>query len=149
MKRHPANVWCGGFSHNHQRQWFFEGARMQRLLAHLQSCGIKLRLDGDELRLTSPQGVLTEELKRKLQSNKAQIIELLRAGQGGIDEPRQIVQIDLASRWEPFPLTDLQHAYWLGRDSSLEMGNVATHLYVELNCPGIDIDRLNDALRRL
>jgi pyochelin synthetase len=122
---------------------------MQQLLAHLQSCGIKLRLDGNQLRLTSPQGVLTEELKRRLQSNKAQIIELLRAGQGGIDEPRPMVQADLANRWEPFPLTDLQHAYWLGRDSSLEMGNVATHLYVELNCPGIDIERLNDALCRL
>lgn len=39
---------------------------------------------------------------------------------------------DAAARYAPFPLTDVQQAYWIGRDESFELGGVSTHLYAEI-----------------
>ncbi|MEM7582347.1 MAG: amino acid adenylation domain-containing protein [Acidobacteriota bacterium] len=50
-----------------------------------------------------------------------------------------------ADRLEPFPLTDVQQAYWLGRSDLFEMGNVASHGYSELEFQGLDIARLQSA----
>jgi amino acid adenylation domain-containing protein/non-ribosomal peptide synthase protein (TIGR01720 family) len=59
------------------------------------------------------------------------------------------VVADLARRHEPFPLSDVQQAYWIGRGGAFELGNVATHYYVELEGAGIDVARLERVLRRL
>ncbi|ACU37559.1 amino acid adenylation domain-containing protein [Actinosynnema mirum] len=52
-------------------------------------------------------------------------------------------------RYEPFPLTDIQHAYWLGRRAGLGLGGVATHGYVEMDVDDLDLGRLERALRVL
>ncbi|MCG8617026.1 MAG: amino acid adenylation domain-containing protein [Desulfobacterales bacterium] len=36
-------------------------------------------------------------------------------------------------RNRPFPLTDVQQAYWLGRSTAFELGSIATHAYMELD----------------
>jgi amino acid adenylation domain-containing protein/non-ribosomal peptide synthase protein (TIGR01720 family) len=46
---------------------------------------------------------------------------------------------------EPFPLTDVQQAYWIGR-GGLELGNVATHYYLEIELAGFDLGRFNRVL---
>jgi nonribosomal peptide synthetase protein BlmIV len=51
--------------------------------------------------------------------------------------------------YEPFPLTDVQAAYWVGRDSDLALGNIATHSYFELDAPALDTGRLTAAVRQL
>jgi amino acid adenylation domain-containing protein len=56
---------------------------------------------------------------------------------------------DPAGRHEPFPLTEVQEAYWLGRGGGFELSNVATHFYLELDAAGIDLDRLERVWRRL
>lgn len=121
---------------------------MNHLLAELHKLGVKFRLEGDELRVNAPQGVLTDELRQMLRRHKEDILSLLRSRSESESPLPQLVP-DLARRAEPFPLTDLQHAYWLGRDSAMEMGSVATHLYVELDCAALDVERLNDALCRM
>lgn len=50
---------------------------------------------------------------------------------------------------EPFPLTDLQQAFWLGRRQGMNMGGVACHEYVELEFDTLDTTRLEDAWNRL
>jgi amino acid adenylation domain-containing protein/non-ribosomal peptide synthase protein (TIGR01720 family) len=53
-------------------------------------------------------------------------------------------------RWhEPFPLTDVQEAYWAGRSGDFELGNVATHVYLEIECADLDVARLARAWRQL
>jgi amino acid adenylation domain-containing protein len=50
---------------------------------------------------------------------------------------------------EPFPLTDIQQAYWIGRSGVLELGNVGAHFYLELQAGPLDRDRLERAWQRL
>lgn len=59
------------------------------------------------------------------------------------------VEPDLVHRYEPFPLTDVQQAYWLGRDSIFEFSGVATHSYDDFHGTGLDIDRFTRALNGL
>ncbi|MEH2080291.1 MAG: amino acid adenylation domain-containing protein [Nostoc sp.] len=52
-------------------------------------------------------------------------------------------------RYQPFPLTDVQQAYWIGRNSDLELGNVSTHFYGEVDGLNLDIERYNLAWQRV
>ena len=51
--------------------------------------------------------------------------------------------------YEPFGLTDVQYAYWIGRSSSAELGGIPTHCYIETNSVTSDIAALENALNRL
>jgi epothilone synthetase B len=50
---------------------------------------------------------------------------------------------DEAGRYEPFPVTEMQQAYWLGRSAEFQLGGIGIHLYEELDCEGLDADRLS------
>ncbi|QFU90577.1 non-ribosomal peptide synthetase [Amycolatopsis sp. YIM 10] len=56
---------------------------------------------------------------------------------------------DPERRFEPFGLTDVQHAYWLGRSGLFELGDVSTHLYLELESADFDLDRADRVLESL
>lgn len=56
---------------------------------------------------------------------------------------------DPAHRLEAFPLTDVQHAYWLGRSDSMTLGGVSCSSYLEMDLTGIDLPRLESAITRL
>ena len=40
---------------------------------------------------------------------------------------------DPAHRYDPFPMSDMSQAQWLGRSSSYELGNQGAHIYAELD----------------
>ena len=50
-----------------------------------------------------------------------------------------------AERFDAFPLTDIQQAYLVGRGSDFAMGNVSTHLYIEVDATALDLPRLERA----
>lgn len=52
-------------------------------------------------------------------------------------------------RFEPFPLTDLQQAFWIGRLDGLSMGSVSCHQYVELELENLDHKKLEAAWNKL
>jgi len=56
-----------------------------------------------------------------------------------------IISANPQERYQPFPLTEVQQAYWLGRNAMFELGNVATHGYMEIDCENLDIERLSKA----
>jgi pyochelin synthetase len=117
---------------------------IQPLLAELHQRGIKLRLRDGRLDVAAPAGALTEDLRERLRAHRDELIAVLgeSAAAGGLPEitarPRQ--------RHEPFPLTDVQHAYWVGRDPAVELGGVCTHYYFELDSDGLDPARLTESL---
>ncbi|MEU4777382.1 SDR family NAD(P)-dependent oxidoreductase [Micromonospora sp. NPDC023633] len=46
-----------------------------------------------------------------------------------------------------FPLTRIQHAYWVGRSGGYRWGDRACHFYLEYDCPGLDLRRYENAWR--
>jgi amino acid adenylation domain-containing protein len=60
-----------------------------------------------------------------------------------------VLTADRANLHQPFPLTDVQQAYWIGRSGAFELGQVATHQYLEIDSSGLDLPRLEAALNRL
>jgi amino acid adenylation domain-containing protein len=56
---------------------------------------------------------------------------------------------DPERRHQPFPLTELQQAYWLGQSGAFELGNVSPQYYIELAFPDLDVERFGRALDRL
>ncbi|MFV2114777.1 amino acid adenylation domain-containing protein, partial [Micromonospora sp. LOL_025] len=74
--------------------------------------------------------------------------ELAEAGSPAADALPALVG-DPAARHEPFPLTDIQEAYWVGRGSTIELGGVGAHGYSELRLRDFDEERFTRALHRL
>jgi amino acid adenylation domain-containing protein len=54
-----------------------------------------------------------------------------------------------AERGEPFPLTAVQQAYWIGRSGAKELGTVAAHVYQEYQSADLDLAKLGHALDTL
>lgn len=52
---------------------------------------------------------------------------------------------DPAHRHEPFATTDVQQAYWLGRNAGFTLGGVGSHWYGEYDGVGVDLARLEAA----
>jgi pyochelin synthetase len=53
-----------------------------------------------------------------------------------------------SNRFEPFSLTDIQQAYWVGRNTNLDLGSISTHMYIEKDIVNLDIQRFEQALNR-
>ena len=54
-----------------------------------------------------------------------------------------------SARWEPFPLTDVQGAYWVGRQLDADLGQVGSHGYSEYESRDLDVGRLEAAFQIL
>ena len=61
--------------------------------------------------------------------------------------PQIVQQPD--QRYDPFPLTDIQNAYWMGRNGELSLGHVSCHIYPEVDIVDLDMDRFNKAVSKL
>ncbi|MFI0967512.1 amino acid adenylation domain-containing protein [Streptomyces sp. NPDC021080] len=59
------------------------------------------------------------------------------------------VPADPEHRHEPFPLTEVQRAYWLGRDPDFVLGGVASYWYWQFDSVQVDLDRLEAAWNTL
>ena len=59
------------------------------------------------------------------------------------------IEPDWTNRHQPFPLTDIQQAYWVGREATIELGGVGAHGYGELVVRQFDEARFTRALNRL
>ena len=104
--------------------------------------GVSVRI---AILLQAPDVVeLADHLAQQLSGNDAgTIAEIPRA------EALPAITPDPASRYAPFPLNDIQGAYWVGRSASLELGNVGSHFYLEFESSDLDIDRLSGAWQQL
>ncbi|RMI46682.1 non-ribosomal peptide synthetase [Streptomyces triticirhizae] len=60
-----------------------------------------------------------------------------------------LAQGDPERRHEPFPPTDVQRAFWIGRDDRLPLGGVGTYHYSEFDGVDVDPHRMERAWRRL
>lgn len=93
------------------------------LIDEVRSIGVQLWVDGENLRFRAPQGVLGADLKAQLSAAKADIIAELSRETQVLRAPQD--------RFEPFPLTDVQAAYSVGRTTAFRWGGVGCHGYAE------------------
>jgi pyochelin synthetase len=114
------------------------------IVSELRTLGVDLWEEAGQIRFRAPQGVLTDAWRSALRSHKAEIVDLL-ARDG---EPSAVTH-DTDARCEPFPLTDVQTAYLLGRRESFGYGGVACHGYLEVAYPKLDPVRVEDAWNTL
>ncbi|BAB74344.1 non-ribosomal peptide synthetase [Anabaena sp. FACHB-709] len=59
------------------------------------------------------------------------------------------IQPQPQERYQPFPLTDIQQAYLIGRNAAFELGNIATHGYQEIETVGLSVAQVEMAMQRL
>ncbi|RFS84314.1 amino acid adenylation domain-containing protein [Actinomadura spongiicola] len=104
---------------------------IESLLGDLDSRGLRLTATGSDLRLQGPRERMDPDLIGRIKANKAELISHLAAAAEAAEAR--------------FPLTPLQRGYLLGRDDIFEMGNVANHVYQEIEGHW-DLDRLEAAL---
>lgn len=96
---------------------------VSKLIQNMREQGIGIWTEGGKIRYLKKDGKLDDDIKNILIYNKKEIISYF-------EEERE--------RFDKFPLTDIQMAYLLGRKNSFEYGDVASHLYLELDYPALD-----------
>ncbi len=121
------------------------------LLAELALADVQVALRPDgQLALTAAPGAVTDALLARVREHKVALADrLLELGRA--EKTLGIVQPDPARWHEPFPTADMQAAFAIGDSEALEF-HVRPHFYVELDEPGLDLQRyqhaLNTALQR-
>ena len=63
--------------------------------------------------------------------------------------PLPSIEPDIEHRYEPFPLTNIQQAYWVGRQPGFELGDIPAHIYLEFDTVGLDLALLEKTVNRL
>ncbi|MBB6347807.1 pyochelin synthetase [Nonomuraea muscovyensis] len=114
-----------------------------RLVGELESAGVTLWEDDGRLRFRAPKGTMTEERIAALREHRDEVLAYLR------DTAENALVPAPGDRYEPFPVTDVQSAYLLGRRDVFAYGGVGCHGYGELTYPELDPARLEAAWRRL
>ena len=121
-------------------------------LADLSRLGIQVWADNGQLRYRAPANTLTADLREEITRHRAALIALLEE-RARRQEPEPVpapaLIPDARRRHDPFPLTDIQQAYWIGRGSLFELGNIGTHAYFEFERAGLDVERLEAAWQQL
>lgn len=89
--------------------------------------GIILYGQDGRLLYRANSGVLTEQDKSQIRMFKSEILQILDG------EPEKIeLENREDERYEPFPLTDVQQAYLMGRNNLFDYGDAACHIYLQL-----------------
>jgi pyochelin synthetase len=120
---------------------------LNSLLNNLANKNIKLSTNGNSLLIDAPKGAITPELRDLLAEYKADLLLLLRQNSSNTALPEIVPVPEL--RYEPFPLTDMQHAFWVGRSNVLDLGSVSNHGYYEIEGHHLNLERLNWGLQKL
>ncbi|WP_246258185.1 non-ribosomal peptide synthetase/type I polyketide synthase [Amycolatopsis anabasis] len=87
-------------------------------------------------------------LSRPTVAALAELLEDQEPGQA-YDDKLPAIDPDPEHRYDPFPLTEMQQAQWIGRLGSFDMGGNAPHLYLEFDSDTLDLERLERAWQQV
>jgi pyochelin synthetase len=109
------------------------------MIAELEAAGILLWEEEGRLHYRAPKGLVAGERLAWLREHREAVLEVLRrTGDGAL-----VARPD--ERLEPFPLTDVQAAYLVGRGGAIPYGGVGCHGYGELLFDDLDPARMEVA----
>ncbi len=107
----------------------------ERIIQHCQALNIQLWVETGKLRYRAPHGALRGDLLVQLKAAKEKLIQYL------------MIQNEMYCDDEnSIPLTPIQKAYYIGRNSDYELGSVSAHYYLELMCTDINLERFQKAV---
>ena len=120
------------------------------VLCEVRDRGLRLTVSGADLRLQGPPQRIDPGLIGRIKAVKAELISHLSQADGDGTAVgaagAAATEADAGSEAAGYPLTLLQRGFLIGRGDAVEMGNVASHIYHEIDgC--WDLDRLEGALR--
>ncbi|WP_027180098.1 non-ribosomal peptide synthetase [Maridesulfovibrio bastinii] len=115
------------------------------LVTSLGEKGVVLWAEEGSLRFRGPKSVITSEIKAELAAVKPEIIELLDKRESGLP----VLEHNAEEAGKPFPLTDLQGAYFVGRSGVYNHGGTSCHGYFELELARLDTARLTKCWQSL
>ncbi|HBT89718.1 non-ribosomal peptide synthetase [Desulfobacter sp.] len=121
----------------------------EQLIQELSDNGVMLWEKNGNLHFEAPKGFMSDDIRQALSNQKQEIILLLQDVENEPAKTMPRIEADPKNRHQPFPLSDIQSAYLIGRDKGLELGNIACHSYFEFETPFIDMNRLTRALNKL
>lgn len=101
---------------------------------------LKIMLISSELRRRGIKVRVSELLKKPYLAEWWEIIK----SQGYSTEYKKEIDESQSEMME-FPLTDVQYAYWVGRNPDQVLGGISCYLYFEFDCGEIDRQRLSKA----
>ena len=113
-------------------------------LRQFEKRNIHFWTENGKLKYRSGSGALTPEDMAFLKANKADIISVLES-EAEIHENK----VDEEHRYDPFPLTDVQQAYMLGRSAAFDYGGVACHIYMQFEYDQLDTAKVQRIWNKL
>lgn len=116
----------------------------KEVVSFCEENGMLLWTEGARLRYKAPELLLNNGILEALKEHKPGIMEFLEERRS-----QTAISVDRASRYQPFPMTDVQSAYVLGRKDSFKYAGVACHTYLELIYGQLDAGRVKAAWERL
>ncbi|MCS4300957.1 non-ribosomal peptide synthetase [Chryseobacterium sp. BIGb0232] len=123
---------------------YIESVDVQELMNSMRKKKIQLWTEDGKLKFKAPKGVMEPNDLELLKENKEKILDYLES-----ENKTMTIQNDLPNRYKPFPLTDVQSAYLLGRNPGFRYGGVACHLYMELKYNALDHKLVENTWNRL
>lgn len=109
------------------------------LLLRFREAGVTIWEENGGLRFRAPKGKVTDRELQLLKAYKEELLNELRMESMGTT-----VVPDPNSRYDPFPLTDVQTAYVLGRHEPFGYGGVGCHIYMEFSYPELEPERVEE-----
>lgn len=114
--------------------------KTSELLTRLRTLGIKVWVEGAELKLKAPKGALTPELRDHLVASKQEMISLLRPASAA-----DVAVIPKADRKKPLQLSFTQQRLWFL--DQMEPGVITYNMWTALILHGeLDVDALERSL---
>lgn len=124
----------------------------------ITAIGIKdsfFELGGDSLKALSLLNLIRKSIKKEvslrelLNNSCIEKLAILMDQKSGDYRAVSLLKPDPLNLDKPFPLTDVQFAYWIGRFDALELGNIAAHGYQENDLIDFDYHRFNLAFNKM
>lgn len=112
-------------------------------------------LGGDSLKALSLLNLIRKTLKKEvtlrdlMNNSSIEKLALLIDQKSGDYRETTVLKPDPDNLDKPFPLTDVQFAYWIGRSDIMELGNIAAHGYQENDLVDFDYQRFSLAFNTM
>lgn len=111
--------------------------KVSNLIKTYSQMGIRLWSDNEKnLHYSAVPGIMNDKIKAEMKKYKTELLEWL--DQAKIKE----IQHDEKTRYNKFPLTDIQSSYLVGMTNAYEYGGTDCHIYLEIPLKNMKYNQL-------